>query len=1403
MRNEVEALIARGTRRQAERTRVCLSVIVAVLFAAALAAGPAVAETTHPFREIFSSANQPAFSRDAGMVVDQASGDLVVNDRTAKTLSRWQEDGTASNFSALGTNVIDGKGGGNCLAVPADCDQTPENGLNKPGDPAELQIAIDNSGEAADGDIYDTQAGAKLVDVFSGEGKYLGQLTAAGPTPFGKICGVAVDGSGAVYVGDDTNKKVHKFIPTANPPANGDWVASFDLAASVERPCTIAAGAGPSAGFVFVAKFNGPAYKLDSTTGEVKYQVSANPTTTLTVDPGDGHLFVASGERVNEYDASGAVAPAGPISSINPFSGPGVNSVDGVAVDGTSGRIYTSFSGLSNVSVKVFDPPIVTLPEVSTGAATEIGGTTAKLNGTVNPDGLEVTECLFEYGTTTAYGQTAPCAQGGAEIGTGKAPVAVHVDISGLETGTAYHYRILATNAEATAKGNYKARGLDKSFTTLEPVLTGVATEIGGTKAKLNGTVNPYGTQIEECFFEYGVTTAYGQSAPCAQSPAAIGAGEAPVAVSAEITGLAPAGTQHFRLVAVSPDYGRVDGADRSFLSEETVISKPAAAIADTTARLNGAVDPDGVGLIECFFEWGASTDYGETAPCVPNAAAIGSGNAPVDVHADLGALHPGTVYHYRLMAVYGGGPAGHGADQSLQTLGPAIAASWAEEVSFSEATLKAEIDPEGQATTYRFEYGTSAAYGNQTAELAVGSDSAAHEVSALLGELQAGTTYHYRVVATSPAGVNEGPDRVLATYLRGAADSCPNAGFRPGPGAQLPDCRAYEMVSPPDKGGGDIVAVEPPGGGGNPPQVSQAAGDGQSVTYSASTAFGDAQRGSFVDQYLARRHPLGDPQEGWTSHALNPAQGATINDPGTFILEYANPFMAFSADLCFALVRDFSLAPLSGDAMPGYENLYLRENCGAGADSYEAVTKGGPLAPPPFSVDPNSTPNLGIYAYNMTSDHGHVVFVALAALTADAAAPVDANEWQIYDYAGGELHLISKLPGGEANPGQNMLGTSDQTVPAPARVLSEDGSRVFWTANPSGILGGEVYARVDNEETVVISESVTSQRSRFWTADVDGATAVFSVEAGPLAGDLYSFDVDSETASKIAGKMGKVLGGSEDLSRLYFTSEEALGGGAAAGEWNLYLREGGATHFIGAVGAPSPAGRVSADGRFLAFASSAALSPYDNEGATEIYRYSADAAELGCISCNPSGARALGGGGLEWLRDDGNRVFFGSADALLPGDLNGAADVYQWEAPGTGGCDLKDADYFSQNGGCIGLISTGHSPDASEFAAVGAGGRDTFIFTNSSIDSRDPGLIDIYDAREGGGFPPRPAPAPLRGRRLPERAAGARAPDPGQRGHRRRRQPAAGAQMPAAGEAVGQGQARRSRARPQESKTV
>jgi NHL repeat len=337
---------------------------------------------------------------------------------------------------------------------------------------------------------------------------------------------------------------------------------------------------------------------------------------------------------------------------------------------------------------------------------------------------------------------------------------------------------------------------------------------------------------------------------------------------------------------------------------------------------------------------------------------------------------------------------------------------------------------------------------------------------------------------------------------------------------------------------------------------------------------------------------------------------------------------------------------------------------------------------------------------------------------------------------------------------------------------------------------------------TIGVSEGVEGKsHSRFWAAAKDGSAAIFTSGEG-----LFEFDAEEGAAQPIAHEVLGVVGAGEDLSRIYFVSKEALtgegegegnseGAFAVAGKPNLYLyraEEGGSFAFVGTLAAAdvdlqrqSPVAiepyrhiaRVSADGESAAFMATARLSGYDNTDLAsgkadgEVYHYSAANGQLECVSCNPSGGRPRGrelvegngfGQGI-WaaaylpfiegqlyashvLSENGSRLLFQSYDSLVLADTNGKQDVYEWEAVGSGTCS-KESAAFSANGGCLSLISSGQSPQDSSLLDASPAGEDVFFTTGTSLLPIDPGSIDVYDARAGGGFPlPAPPQPPCEG---------------------------------------------------------
>ncbi len=181
-------------------------------------------------------------------------------------------------------------------------------------------------------------------------------------------------------------------------------------------------------------------------------------------------------------------------------------------------------------------------PEVTLDSYAELTAVSVKLHGSVNPEGAHVSECKFEYGTSTAYGKSVACTPA---PGSGVGAVAVAGSLAGLKAGTSYDYRL---SAKSTVGLTRSSAG---TFTTprLPLVATSAARELSASSAQLQGSVNPEGVQVGECEFEYGTSTAYGKSVACSPPPGSVlGA----VTVSGSLAGLKAGTTYDFRLKAAS-----------------------------------------------------------------------------------------------------------------------------------------------------------------------------------------------------------------------------------------------------------------------------------------------------------------------------------------------------------------------------------------------------------------------------------------------------------------------------------------------------------------------------------------------------------------------------------------------------------------------------------------------------------------------------------------------------------------------------------------------------------------------------------------------------------------------------------------------------------------------------------
>jgi hypothetical protein len=546
----------------------------------------------------------------------------------------------------------------------------------------------------------------------------------------------------------------------------------------------------------------------------------------------------------------------------------------------------------------------------------------------------------------------------------------------------------------------------------------------------------------------------------------------------------------------------------------------------------------------------------------------------------------------------------------------------------------------------------------------------------------------------------------VLGAPVALAEEGCSNEAVRQaesaahpeGSATGLPDCRAYEQVTPAGKDGGQPIGVE---------DGVQASLSGDGIVFDVPTNMPGASSGDRPPLFLGSRG-----EEGWSDQGLNVPHG-TRGD---------SHVLGWSEDLGEAVVLTREFVSGSGYA----ESLLLR-------DSATGSLQLGFVSP----VSPIS--NGEFYVAGFSGDDSRLIFETSAQLLPSAVAGVQ----NLYELHGGLVSLVGILPDGSTASGGSSAGPGSSVLEFfyAESAISRDGSRVFFTARGTE----QIYVREGGTRTVAVGTGA------FLAAAADGSKAFY--EGG---GDLFEFDVESEQTTDLtpSGGVEGLLGVSDDGSYVYYAANGGdmyvwhagtasfIATSSNADNW-ARLEKGGSTH--------PKASRVTPDGRFLLFTGS--------DG--QLDRYDAVHGRLACVSCAPGVAPPAAPATLRTvttplsglqgrplllrnLSNDGSRVFFESVAALLPQDTNSVQDVYEWEQQGVGSCQGSSATFVAASGGCLYLISSGTSPEASFFADASASGNDAFFFTDQPLVGQDQdGLVDVYDARVGGGFAAQNPPAP------------------------------------------------------------
>jgi hypothetical protein len=621
--------------------------------------------------------------------------------------------------------------------------------------------------------------------------------------------------------------------------------------------------------------------------------------------------------------------------------------------------------------------------------------------------------------------------------------------------------------------------------------------------------------------------------------------------------------------------------------------------------------------------------------------------------------------------------------------------------------------------------------------------------------------TYHLRVAATNDFGTSYGQDRTFSTYPAslGGADPCPNALARKQTGAaQLPDCRAYELVSASDTGGYDVesslVSGQTPF-----PGYPQAKDRVLYATHSGAVPGPWKATNKGPDPYVASRG-----ENGWgTDYVGLPSDISPLSGGFSSVLGGAdaslNSFVFAGPGLC---------SPCFSSGLETGIPLRL-----PGGELVQGMV--GSLDPGVPSAKPE-----GKIARYLSADGRHLIFASKYAF--EPGANDNSSDLTVYDrdLKAGTTQIVSATPGGSTLTGADIseldISGDGSRIVIAKKVASDSAGNEYvhpylhLGASPDsvdlapGATSGVLYAGMTQDGSKVFFATVdkllaadTDSSADLYEADVSGSGNLDLSLVTPTDSDSCNPVANSESphwnSTGAAADCGAVaIGGGGGVAgssgAIYFLSPEQLDGSkGTANQPNLYLAQPGqvlrfvttlapddslVTNSVGAAGTRRTGDfQVTPTGDFAAFVSASPLTGIDSGEEDEVFRYEAAGERVDCASCISTGAlRVVSGDSTlaskgNSLTDDG-RVLFSTPVSLAPSDANKRVDIYEWV------------------NNRARLISSGTSTFDSALLSVSADGTDAYFFTRDALapeEDHNGNRIRIYDARVNGGFFKFPAP--------------------------------------------------------------
>jgi DNA-binding beta-propeller fold protein YncE len=685
-----------------------LTIAVTMVFAVA----SAQAGEIHIFGGSFGSKGTGAgqFEEPTGIAVSDITHDVYVADSANNRVEYFTAEGAyVGEFN--GSGLLAGE------VIPA-----PTGQFSSPGGPS--GIAVDNSGKTAledpsVGDVYVIDRGHHVIDKFSENGAYLGQLTGTCPsanesepvgtcepsgvpvTPFDELEGVAVDQNGVLWVsqghgepqpGETQSGLVDSFSDaTANeslstPQLQGsvlEFILSFSGKSFYQLQQGFAVNSEDALYPMFTFRFSegdvGRVVEFNSAGEESSSTPGGFNNTGVAVDLATNEVYTSSATDIEAFSAENA--------PIETFGSGHLTGGTGVAVDASNSTVYVTDS--TSDAVEFFDE--VPVPDVTTEPPSNVLTTSVTLKGTVNPVGTTLTSCEFEYGSEAgSYTHTVKCSPAAGAI-TGTEPVAVEANVSGLTRYTTYHYRLVAANK------NGSLPSLDAELLTGGAGITSESvSDVTASSAMLEGRVDPNGLDTRY-YFQYATESTEGcveRPSLCVETPVApgtdLGAAMGIQSLEQHIQKLQPGTTYHYRVVTVQGSEVFA-GPDRMFMTQAlgSSLLLPDGRVWELVSPAN----KDGGQVFEGFPERGVDLQASEDGKAVTyvTTAPVGAGQSSPLANQILSVRGPDGWSSQNL-------DTGHEESSSLETSakGGALAFFSGEYVIFSPDLSLAYVDPEG-----------------------------------------------------------------------------------------------------------------------------------------------------------------------------------------------------------------------------------------------------------------------------------------------------------------------------------------------------------------------------------------------------------------------------------------------------------------------------------------------------------------------------------------------------------------------------------------------------------------------------------------------------------------------------------------------------------------------------------